>query len=101
MTCCLNIYGLMRHTMGGEGRLGAESWQMLERKEHIPSILRYVTCRWGAGQSQQLTFTGHLLCAVPVSDFILFHHHSIPQRMGQLIMLCYRWETKAQGNTCR
>lgn len=83
--------------MGGEGRLGAESWQMLERREHILSILRRVTQCWGVGQQQRLTFIGHLLRAVPVSDFILFHYHSAPWRMGRLIMSSHRWETEAQG----
>lgn len=96
MACCLNIYGLMRHNNGGRGASGSRVMADA-REEHILSILRRVTCRWGVGQSSRLTFIGHLLCAVPVSDFILFHHHSIPWRMGQLIMLSYRWETKAQG----
>lgn len=35
MTCCLNIYGRMRHDNGGESSLQAESWQMLERRKQI------------------------------------------------------------------
>lgn len=44
------------------------------------SEVRHETLGYGAVAG--LTFIGHLLCAVPVSSFVLFHHHSSPGRMG-------------------